>query len=229
MPNKIAIIAAGGSGTRLQSNLPKQYLLLHDKPVLMHTILAFSGIADRILIVLNEEMVSIWNSLCEEYHFDIPHELVFGGNTRFQSIKNAIRHIVATTPFLDHSSAIAVHDAARPLVDRSLIVKSFELALKGQCNVLAIPSINSIRIGNKSVSKAIDRNDVWQIQTPQCFPAPLLIEAFEQEESLMFTDDASVVEQKGHAIHLIESTEKNIKLTFAIDFKIAALYLKGEI
>ncbi|MFD2556388.1 IspD/TarI family cytidylyltransferase [Sphingobacterium tabacisoli] len=229
MANKIAIIAAGGSGTRLQSNLPKQYLLLHDRPVLMHTVLAFSGIADRILIVLNEEMIETWRSLCKEYEFDIPHELVSGGNTRFQSIKNAICHIVATTPSLDHPTAIAIHDAARPLVDSSLIIKSFELALQGQSNVLAIPSVNSIRLGNKNASTAIDRNDVWQIQTPQSFPASLLIEAFEQEETPIFTDDASVVEQKGHSIHLIESTERNIKLTFPIDFKIAELYLKGEI
>lgn len=229
MPNKIAIIAAGGSGTRLQSNLPKQYLLLQDKPVLMHTILAFSGIADRIIIVLNEEMVETWRSLCQDYQFDIPHELVSGGNSRFQSVKNALCYIATNTSLFDHPTAIAVHDAARPLVDRSLIVKSFELALQGQSNVLATPSINSIRIGGKSASKAIDRNNVWQIQTPQSFPASLLIEAFEQDETPMFTDDASVVEQKGHSIQLIESTERNLKLTFAADFKIAELYLKGEL
>ncbi|TDQ73860.1 IspD/TarI family cytidylyltransferase [Sphingobacterium yanglingense] len=229
MPNKIAIIAAGGSGTRLQSNLPKQYLLLQDKPVLMHTILAFSGIADRIIIVLNEEMIETWRSLCQDYQFDIPHELVSGGNSRFQSVKNALCYIATNTSLFDYPTAIAVHDAARPLVDRSLIVKSFELALQGQSNVLATPSINSIRIGDKSASKAIDRNNVWQIQTPQSFPASLLIEAFEQDETPMFTDDASVVEQKGHSIQLIESTERNLKLTFAADFKIAELYLKGEL
>lgn len=229
MPNKIAIIAAGGSGTRLQSNLPKQYLLLQDKPVLMHTILAFSGIADRIIIVLNEEMIDTWRSLCQDYQFDVPHELVSGGNTRFQSVKNALCHIATSTPLFDYPTAIAVHDAARPLVDRSLIVKSFELALQGQSNVLATPSVNSIRIGDKSTSKAIERNNVWQIQTPQSFPASLLIEAFEQDETPIFTDDAAVVEKKGHSIQLIESTERNIKLTYAADFKIAELYLKGEI
>ncbi|ERJ58759.1 IspD/TarI family cytidylyltransferase [Sphingobacterium paucimobilis] len=226
MSNKIVIIAAGGSGSRFQSTLPKQYLLLNGLPVMMHTIHSFVGIADRIIIVLNQQMKETWQALCAEHHFEVPHELVDGGSTRFQSVRNAIRHIVKTsTTAIGHDTVIAIHDAARPLVDRSLIRESFDMALQGKCNVLATPSTNSIRIGSLSDSKATDRNTIWQIQTPQSFPAPILIEAFEQEELPEFTDDASVVERKGYAIQLLESNDRNIKLTFASDFKIAEFYL----
>ncbi|MBL1407680.1 2-C-methyl-D-erythritol 4-phosphate cytidylyltransferase [Sphingobacterium faecale] len=226
MSNKIVIIAAGGRGSRFHSTLPKQYLLLDGYPVIMHTIDAFARIADRIIIVLAEQMKGTWEELCNEHHFKVPYELVIGGETRFQSVRNAIRHITGNSSKpLDNATVIAVHDAARPLVDHHLIQVSFDMALQGKCNVLAVPSTNSIRIGHQSDSRAIDRNTVWQIQTPQTFPAPILIEAFQQEEIPEFTDDASVVERKGHPIHLLESNDRNIKLTFASDFKIAKLYL----
>lgn len=228
MPNKIVIIAAGGSGSRLRSDLPKQYLLLNGKPVLMHTIQAFVGIADRIIVVLSAQMIQTWQHLCATHHFDIPHELVPGGDTRFQSVRNAIQHITDTATYpLDASTAIAIHDAARPLVERKLISDSFEMALSGDSNVLAVPSTDSIRIGDKSSSTSIDRDRVWRVQTPQSFPAPILIEAFKQDEMPTFTDDASVVEQKGHTIHLLESTPRNIKLTYAEDFEIALSHLKN--
>ncbi|SKB83601.1 2-C-methyl-D-erythritol 4-phosphate cytidylyltransferase [Sphingobacterium nematocida] len=230
MPNKIVIIAAGGSGARLKSDLPKQYHLLKGKPVLMHTIQAFVGIADRIIVVLSVQMTQTWQNLCSAHLFDIPHELVIGGDTRFQSVRNAIQHIKNTTPNpLDGSTVIAIHDAARPLVERKLISASFEMALAGNSNVLAVPSTDSIRIGDKLNSTSMDRSRVWQVQTPQSFPAPLLIEAFEQDEIPTFTDDASVVEQRGHTIHLLESSPRNIKLTYAEDFEIALSHLKNEL
>lgn len=195
----------------------------------MHTIQAFVGIADRIVVVLSAQMIPTWQSLCTAHHFDIPHELVSGGNSRFQSVRNAIQHITntATGPF-DASTAIAIHDAARPLVERKFISASFDMALAGHCNVLAVPSTDSIRIGDESNSKSVDRSRVWQVQTPQSFPAPLLIEAFEQDEMSTFTDDASVVERKGHTIHLLKSTARNIKLTYAEDFEIALSHLKNR-
>lgn len=229
MPNKIIIIAAGGSGSRLQSDLPKQYLPLKGIPVLMHTINAFVGIADRIIVVLNENMIETWQTLCSDHQFEIDHELIVGGQTRFQSVRNAVRHIAKTIDQVgDSPIAVGIHDAARPLVDRKLILESLDMALSGQSNVLAVPSINSIRIGDKLDSKSIDRNLVWQVQTPQSFPASLLIKAYNQVEVPTFTDDASVVEQMGIAIRLIESTARNIKITFADDFKIAMLYMQSE-
>lgn len=224
---KIVIIAAGGSGSRLHSDIPKQYLLLNGKPVLMHTIEAFAGIADRIVVVIDERMKGLWLDLCRQHQFGIGHELVYGGSSRFQSVCNGIRHIQQSADgLLDHSVAIAIHDAARPLVDRKLILASFDMALSGICNVLAVRSTNSIRIGDRNSSKSVDRDMVWQVQTPQSFPAPLLVEAFEQKEIPAFTDDASVVEQMGHPIYLMESTARNMKLTFAEDFELAASYLR---
>lgn len=230
MSNKIVIIAAAGTGSRLKSDLPKQYLLLNEIPVLMHTINAFVGIADRIIVVLHADMIETWQKLCQDHHFQIPHELITGGQSRFQSVRNAVLHIAKTTDqTLVTSTAISIHDAARPLVDRKLIMESFDMALTGKSNVLAIPSTNSIRIGSKLHSQAVDRDQVWQIQTPQSFPASVLMEAYAQNEVSTFTDDASVVEQLGVSIQLVESTPRNIKLTFIDDFKIALLYLGNTI
>lgn len=229
MPHKLVIIAAGGTGSRLNANLPKQFMLLNGKPLLMHTIEAFEGIVDKIVISIHGEMIGYWHELCQEYNFTVPHELVPGGNTRFQSIKNGITYLKSITMDIDFQKAsIAVHDAARPLVDRILILKSFDQAQQGNNVTLAVKSTNSIRIGDINTSTSIDRDTVWQIQTPQTFPAPILNEAYQQEESPLFTDDCSVVEKLGYSIHLLESSNKNIKLTFAEDFEIAQIYLKNH-
>lgn len=230
MLNNVVIIAAGGTGSRLNADLPKQYMLLNDQPVLMYTIRAFEKHVDKIIVSIHADMIDYWQQLCQQYSFTIPHELILGGKTRFQSVRNAINYLEQRFPdFLMHEdSLIAVHDAARPLVGDKLIEKSFEWASQGKSNVLAHQSSNSIRIGSISENDAIDRSTVWQIQTPQTFPAQVLLEAYQQTESPLFTDDASVVEKIGYSIHLIESSPKNIKLTFPEDFEIAKLYLNTE-
>lgn len=227
MLSRVVIIAAGGTGSRLNANLPKQYMLLRDLPVLMHSIKAFEAHVDKILVVIHADMVSYWADLCHEYQFHTPHEIILGGKTRFQSVRNGINYLEQRFPdfFFNEDSTIAIHDGARPLVEQSLIQESFEMAFDGKSNVLATPSINSIRIGNTSENEAIDRNKVWQIQTPQTFPAQVLQEAYQQQESPLFTDDASLVEKIGYSIHLIESSPRNLKLTFSEDFKIANFYL----
>ena len=230
MLSRVVIIAAGGTGSRLNANLPKQYMLLNKTPVLMHTIRLFENHVDKIIISIHADMVDYWTELCEQYHFNIPHELIIGGKTRFQSVRNAISYLEIRFPdfFYNEDGLIAVHDAARPLVDPKLIEQSFETAFQGKSNVLAYKSTNSIRIGNTYENNAIDRDTVWQIQTPQTFPAQVLQEAYQQIETPLFTDDASVVERIGYSIHLIESSYKNIKLTYAEDFEIAKLYLNKQ-
>jgi len=228
MSQKIVIIAAGGTGSRLNANLPKQYMLLNERPVLMHTIEAFVGIADKIVVALHPNMVDYWLELCACYNFEIPHELVKGGETRFQSVKNSILYLHdLLTENIFGQALIAIHDAARPLVDRELIKQSFNQAQKGINVTLAVKSTNSIRIGDINTSVSINRDTVWQIQTPQTFPADILKKAYQQEESPLFTDDCSVVEKLGYSIHLLESSNKNIKLTFPEDFKIAQIYLNN--
>lgn len=230
MLSRVVIIAAGGTGSRLNANLPKQYMPLNEKPVLMHTILAFEAHADKIIVAINAEMVDYWNELCQQYDFNIPHELILGGKTRFQSVRNALNYLETRFPdfFYDEDTTVAVHDAARPLVDSDLIAKSFAMAFAGKSNVLAQKCTNSIRIGDVSQNEAVDRDTVWQIQTPQTFPSQVIQEAYQQLELPTFTDDASVVEKIGYSIHLLESNPKNIKLTFAEDFEIAKLYLNKK-
>lgn len=228
--NKYVIIAAGGTGSRLNANLPKQYMLLNGKPVLMHTIMKFVGIADRVIVALHPNMEEYWKELCLAHNFNIAHEIVYGGHTRFQTVRNAISHLKRFSSEEDYlHSCIAIHDAARPLVDTKLIEESFKLAQQGIANTLAVKSTNSIRVGNNNQSKSIDRDTVWQIQTPQTFPSNILDIAYQQEETPLFTDDCSVVEKTGQSIFLLESTNRNIKLTYSEDFKIAAIYLEDPI
>lgn len=226
MHKKLVIIAAGGTGSRINNNIPKQFLLLDNKPILMRTIEKFYGIADRIIVSIHPEMMKYWKSLCKSHHFDLQHELVKGGSTRFQSVQNALNYFVETTDTAIEKTSIAIHDAARPLVDRLLIERAFDLAITGKCSCLALKSTNSVRIGTSSQSKSISREMVWIIQTPQTFPAKIITEAYKQEESSLFTDDCTVVEKLGHSIEIIESTPKNIKITFIEDLKIAELYIR---
>lgn len=228
MQKKLVIIAAGGTGSRLNNTLPKQFMLLNNKPVLMHTIERFHGIVDRIIVSIHPNMISYWKNLCTEHQFSDKHELVSGGQTRFQSVKNALNYYHQSKPTAEEfdNTIIAVHDAARPLIDQQLIKHSFELSGEGICTSLAVKSTNSIRIGTGTNSKSIDRESVWLIQTPQTFPAPIITKAYEQKEDMLFTDDCSVVEQLGYPIKLIESTPKNIKITYPEDFKVAEIYLK---
>ncbi|WP_206367033.1 2-C-methyl-D-erythritol 4-phosphate cytidylyltransferase [Sphingobacterium sp. SGG-5] len=228
MLHNIVVIAAGGRGHRIESSLPKQYHVLNDRPVLMHTITAFGESADKIIVVIHPEMISLWEEQCKEYDFHIAHELVAGGPTRFESVKNGLNYIKEQYANLltDHT-AIAVHDAARPLVEPRLIQQSFDRCHQGEGNVLGVKSVNSVRIGTPLSSQTVDRNDVWLIQTPQTFPAEILMRAFEQEQQPHFTDEASVVEQMGYNIYILESNHRNLKITYPEDFIIAQMYLNS--
>ncbi|GGH12734.1 2-C-methyl-D-erythritol 4-phosphate cytidylyltransferase [Sphingobacterium alkalisoli] len=227
MVNNIVIIVAGGAGSRMQSDIPKQYLLLEGRPILMHTLEVFAPLATHIIVVLHTEMERYWTTLCQSHQFSVKHDIVHSGLTRFQSVKNGLRYLKDKHSAISlQSAAIAVHDGARPLTDKILIKRSFEMAHMGKANVLAVQSTNSVRHGTIDNSKAIRRDSIWLTQTPQTFPAPLLMEAYEQKEQPDFTDDASVVEKMGNPIHLLESTHKNIKITFPEDIEIAQIYLK---
>lgn len=218
---KYVIIVAGGSGTRMKSDVPKQFMLLAGKPVLIHTIQRFvSAIPElRIILVLPSRLNTEWKSLCEKYGLDHPHHLVEGGETRFHSVKNGLTHV-------PENCVIGVHDAARPLVSIPTISKAFVEAMnKGNASP-AIPMTESIREVNENGNKAIDRKTVQIIQTPQCFLSNTLKKAFLQEYSDKFTDDASVVEAMGEKINLIEGNLENIKITSPQDLIIAEALMK---
>ncbi|AZI26990.1 2-C-methyl-D-erythritol 4-phosphate cytidylyltransferase [Pedobacter sp. G11] len=216
-----AIIVAGGSGNRMQTETPKQFLLLNNLPVLMHTIRAFaqSNAQPKILLVINTEQQGYWRRLCEEFNFRIPHEVIDGGSERFYSVKNAI-------DFIEEDCVIAIHDAVRPLVSKQLIDHCFaEAEFKGNV-IAAVQSSDSVRTLKNNKSAALKRDEIYLVQTPQTFKFSILKEAYTQDFITSFTDDASVVEAVGYEINIIEGERNNIKITYPIDLELAELLLK---
>lgn len=215
-----AIIVGGGSGSRMQSDLPKQFMLLNGKPVLMHTLEAFyhSELKPEIILVLNIDFHTFWEDLCIKYNFTIPHKLVKGGLQRFHSVKNGINSI-------KNKGIIAIHDAVRPLISNELITKSFLKAEELGNAIVAIKSKDSIRQLNGKTSKALNRDEIYLVQTPQTFSSEILNKAYNQDFRNEFTDDASVVERLGISINIIEGENKNIKITFPEDIQLAELYM----
>lgn len=219
---KYAIIVAGGSGQRMQSAVPKQFLLLQGKPVLYHTLAAFfqADPSTEIIAVLPSDQFDYWNSLISALP-TIPHRLVAGGDSRFQSSQNAIKT-------LTEDGIVAIHDGVRPLIDPVLISTSYQEAKEKGNAVLAIASKDSVR-NYSDVNKSfqhVNRESIRLIQTPQIFSTKDLKEAFKQAYSDEFTDDARVVEALGIHINLVEGSYKNIKITTPEDLLIAEVLLK---
>ena len=217
-----AIIVAGGSGSRMQATIPKQFLLLNGLPVLMHTIQAFydSKSQPKIILVLPADATSYWGELCKQYNFDTPHKVVGGGKTRFHSVKNGLDTII------DPDAVVAVHDAVRPLTSIQIVDTSFTQAAAHGNAVVAVKSRDSIRRVKNEVSASLIRDEIYMVQTPQTFQLAQLKKAYEQAYDNKFTDDASVVEETGVAIRLIDGDYRNIKITFPEDIAIAELLLK---
>ena len=186
----------------------------------MHTIEAFfySDFKPEIIVVLNVDFITYWEQLCEKYNFSIPHTLIKGGLQRFHSVKNGIKAI-------SEDSIIAIHDAVRPLASNELICRSFKEAEQLGNAVVAIKSKDSVRQQKGNSSLPLNRDEIYLIQTPQTFQFELLNNAYKQEYSNEFTDDASVVERTGITLNLIEGESKNLKITFAEDLNLAEFYL----
>lgn len=217
-----AIIVAGGMGTRMKSIVPKQFLLLNGKPVLMHTIAAFaqSSYQPEIIVVLPADFHGHWTNLCHKFKFGIPHQLVTGGETRFHSVKNGLAHI-------DHeNSLVAVQDAVRPLTSAEIIDEAYKLAEQQGNAVVAIKSRDTVRQMTDGISKHLNRDEIYLVQTPQTFRYNILISAYKQPLDITFTDDASVVERSGVKINLIEGSYNNIKITYPEDIAIAEVIQK---
>jgi 2-C-methyl-D-erythritol 4-phosphate cytidylyltransferase len=219
-----AIIVAGGSGSRMLSALPKQFLSLNGIPVLMHAVLAFhySNSQPQIILVLPADFHDFWKQLCITHNFDIPHQLVSGGQTRFHSVKNGLDTIT------DVNSLVAVHDAVRPLTSQTIIDNSYQHAAQHGNAVTAVKSRDSIRQLKNGVSVSLIRDEIYLVQTPQTFQSAQLKKAYQQPYNDKFTDDASVVEETGTQITLIDGDHQNIKITFPEDIAIAELILKNR-
>jgi 2-C-methyl-D-erythritol 4-phosphate cytidylyltransferase len=215
------IIVAGGSGQRMGASVPKQFLMLQKKPVLMHTIerFAFAMNGIHIILVLPENHHTTWNSLVIEHKFQIKHTLTTGGKTRFESVKNGLK--------LVSNGIVGVHDGVRPLVSELTIQRCFETASKLGNAVPVIDVNDSLRIIKEdSNSQAVDRTKFRIVQTPQCFKVAEMKQAFEQEYSTAFTDCASVMEAAGNIIHLTAGNTENIKITQPSDLVLAEALLK---
>ena len=218
---KIALIVAGGTGNRMKTGIPKQFLLLKGYPVLMHTLDVFYRYDQgmRIILVLPETEIPSWKRLCEDYGFNISHEIVVGGETRFHSVK---RNLAA----IPDPCLVAVHDGVRPLVSVTTIDRCFEAALKFGNAIPCIEIPETMRKLGKKGSKQVDRFRYRLIQTPQVFDSAVLKKAYSQEYRKQFTDDAGVVESLGYTINLVEGNPENIKITYPHDLKVASAFLQ---
>lgn len=216
-----AIIVAGGTGKRMDSAIAKQFLLLHKKPVIMHTLQAFhlSEIQPEIIVVLAKEAHGYWKELCSKYNFNIPHLLVEGGKERFHSVRNGLMAI-------KDEGVVAVHDAVRPIINPNLITQTFKEALETGNAIPCIKPSDSVRRLTETASKIINREKLVFIQTPQTFDIGQLRTAYQQRFSKKFTDDASVVEAAGFPINLIEGNRNNIKITYPEDLELASFLLR---
>jgi len=206
---KFAVIVAGGSGKRMGSIVPKQFILLSGKPVLMHTIESFHRFDSEmnIIVVLPESQVARWQELCEEYSFNIEHKIAIGGASRFESVKNGLA-------LVDDEGIVGIHDGVRPLVSQDTLNRCYIEASAYGTSVPVSESKESVRIMEESgKSHAIDRSTVRLVQTPQVFRTKILLESYKQEFKPTFTDDASVVEAAGYPIHLSSGNKENIKIT----------------
>lgn len=217
------LIVAGGKGTRIKSVLPKQFLELNGKPILLHTLEAFYRYSEKIkvVLVLPEDDFGIWNSICEKYHFTKHVILQKGGDSRFLSVRNGLS-------LLEGEGLVAIHDGVRPLVSSDIIGASFRLAAVHQSAVAAVRLKESIRMTDQDNTKAVDRSKFRLIQTPQTFDLQLIKKAYEIKEDASLTDDASVAERAGHIISLFEGSYENIKITTPEDLIVAKALIDGK-
>jgi len=219
--NKTAIIVAGGKGERMNADIPKQFLEIKGKPILIHTLETFMNFdaSLQLILVLPAAQFEFWKTLCKKHALNIPHQIVAGGQTRFQSVKNGLDAVKVP-------AIVAIHDGVRPLVSKETISRCFDAAAKFGAAIPTMDSIESIRFVDANGSKSVDRNAYKMVQTPQVFDAELLKKAYEQEFSVLFTDDASVVEAMGATVHLVDGNRENIKITTEFDLIVAERLLE---
>lgn len=221
--NKYAVIVAGGSGTRMNSSVPKQFLLLKNKPLLYYTLRAFlESYADmRIILVLPEEHVAIGQEIIDAY-FDYERiRITIGGRTRFHSVQNGLK-------LVEEESIVLVHDAVRCLVDVDLIYRCYEAALEFGAAIPAIASKDSVRLISEEGNEAVERRNIRLIQTPQAFLSTIIIPAYNIDYKDKFTDEATVAEAFGMKVKLVEGNENNIKITLPPDLIYAEYILDSR-
>lgn len=215
---KNVIIVAGGKGLRMGNDLPKQFIPIGGKPVLMHTIEAFYRFDEdiNIVLVLPDSHQEYWKSLCEEYNFTIEHAIANGGETRFHSVKNGLTLVT--------DGLVGVQDGVRPFGSEEMIKRCFDAAREYPAVIPVIDSTDSLReVVDEDKSRIVDRSKIRLVQTPQVFDVSVLKQAYQTDFKETFTDDASVVEAMGVNVHLVKGEVTNIKITTPLDLKIGEL------
>jgi len=208
--NRYAVIVAAGSGMRMGAPIPKQFLEVGGRPILMHTLNRFVAFdaSIRLVVVLHPDYIEFWRSLCEKHDYSVPHSIVSGGSERFFSVRKAIQSLVDT-----EEAIVGIHDAVRPMVSVATLERCYATAQETGSAVPCVSVNDSMRIVDADGNRSINRSSLRIIQTPQCFRLNLLRRAFTQEYNTAFTDDASVVEALGESIELVEGNRENIKVT----------------
>lgn len=215
---KYAIVVAGGKGTRMGSDVPKQFLPVGGKPVLMHTLEAFRRYDEemKLILVLPLSQQSRWRELCNTCSFVVPHTVVEGGETRFHSVRNGLSQIPS-----EEEALVAVHDGVRPFVAQRVISECFRAAAEKGAAIPVVDIVETVRKVADGSSRTVSREDYKLVQTPQVFRLSLLKEAYGRPYVPAFTDDASVVEAAGGKVFLVEGNRENIKITTQFDMKVA--------
>lgn len=219
------IIVAGGSGTRMGGPVPKQYMPIGNMPILMRTIQAFfdNDSEVNILLVIPANDFEYWEKLCTQYRFEVPHQVVAGGKSRFQSVRNGINALK------DEEGLVAIHDGVRPFVSKEVIDRSFEVAAVKGSAIAVMPLKDSIRkLTDDGRSFYQERQYFRLVQTPQTFLLSKIRKAFEIGELHHFTDDATVFEHQGWQVAMIPGNLENIKITTPEDLDYAEYLLKKK-
>ncbi|MDD4492148.1 MAG: 2-C-methyl-D-erythritol 4-phosphate cytidylyltransferase [Bacteroidales bacterium] len=215
-----AVIVAGGSGSRMGGEIAKQFLMLGDKPILLHTIEAFLSLSFpvEIILVVPASLRDYWKNFYKEQRLSFRHTLVSGGITRFHSVKNAMKYV-------PEGALVAVHDGVRPFVPKDFLESLFAEAEEKRAVIPAVKVVDSLRYSDENGSRPVERDKYVSIQTPQIFHSELLLDAYNQAYNPAFTDDASVVESRGTKIYLTEGRMLNIKITRPEDLTLAQAIL----
>ncbi|MDR1368671.1 MAG: 2-C-methyl-D-erythritol 4-phosphate cytidylyltransferase [Dysgonamonadaceae bacterium] len=222
--NNSAIIVAGGRGARMGALIPKQFLLLAGRPVLMHTIEAFRQFDPdmQIIVVLPAEQQSFWKELCGKYRFNPPHEVIDGGETRFHSVKNGLT-------LVPDGVIVGIHDGVRPFVSPEVLTECYKAATINRAAFPVVPVIDSLRRKTPEGSEMVDRSEYYFVQTPQVFHSDLIKKAYLQPFSERFTDDVSVLEAMGEKAVEVSGNRENIKITESLDLDLAELLVTNKV
>lgn len=209
------IITAGGIGKRMGGDLPKQFLVLNNLPMLMHTIRTFHVFdsSAQLILTLPAEWQEYWSTLCVNHQFQIPHQVVDGGKERYHSIQNALNYC--------EGEYVAIHDGVRPLVDQKTLINCWKGVQELGAVIPVLELKESLRKVAENESKAVDRSRFRIVQTPQCFKKDILTVAYKTPFHSGITDDASLVEEAGYKVYLVEGNEQNIKITTPTDLRYA--------